>query len=337
MQGKIRSGEAGKTGDLITLMETLGGNTDTNAATLGQLLGVVKRQAVGLKKEGKPDEAERLTKAVGDLFISFAAKPNLQDKHAYFAGKALNDLGYAAKAAEILAKFPTAPEADLKARFADLPDEKKGPVRTHRSAKLELAKAYRLSNQFDKADEVLKAAMGPDEKSPGWAAKQLDYRKEAIFLLEARAAIEADGKKMNELWATANKEWGKVGREYYNVLVQPLPKDEAKRTEMIRTKDQIKPIYFGIVADNQRCLVRANSMILKDKPEALEKRFDGIANGFLTVEKQNPELTPDVREKFADILDETPNLKKKYLAAGGVMFARGPDGMLPAVATPGEK
>ena len=78
-------------------------------------------------------------------------------------------------------------------------------------------------------------------------------------------------------------------------------------------------------------------MILKDKPDALDKRFDGIAAGFVTVEKQNPELAVEVREKFADILDESPTLKKKYLAAGGAMFARSADGTLPTASIPGEK
>lgn len=326
LQGKIRGGMADKTGDLISLMETLGGNAEANAAMLGQLLGVVRQQATGLRKEGKGDEADRLTKAVGQLFITFAGKPNLPEKHLYFAGKALNDLGVPDKAIELLAKLPEASEADLKAKFADLPDEKKNAVRTHRSAKLELAKAYRLSNQFDQADAVLKKAIGSDDKNPGWAAKVLDYRKEAIYLIEARAAENTDAKKMNELWATANRDWGKLGREYYSILVQPLPKEEEKKNEMIRVKDQIKPIYFGIIADNQRCLVRANRQILKDKPDALDKRWDSIAANMITVEKQNPELATDVREKFADILDEAAELKKKYLAAGGTMFARRADG-----------
>ena len=92
----------------------------------------------------------------------------------------------------------------------------------------------------------MKTALGPDEKSPGWAAKVLDYRKEAILLIEAKAAAEADPKTMNELWATANRDWGRLGREYYAVLVQPMPKDADKRNELTRTKDQIKPIYFGV-------------------------------------------------------------------------------------------
>lgn len=329
LQGKIRGGEAGKTGDLIGLLETLGGSSDANAATLGQLLIFVRTQAQGLRKEGKGEEADRLTKAVGDLFVSFAAKPNLPDRHAYFAGKALNELGLAEKAAPILAKLPDAAEADLRAPFASLTDEKKTAVRMHRSAKLELAKAYRLSNQFELAEAVLKAALGPDEKTPGWAAKVLDYRKEMIYQLEAKAIAEADARKMNEYWALANREWGKLGREYYSVLVQPLPNDAEKRNEMTRLKDQIKPIYFGLIADNQRCLVAANGMVLKDKPDLLAKRYDSIVNSILTIEKQNPELSPDVREKFAEILDTTPALKKKYTEAGGTMFARGAAGSNP--------
>ncbi|MFO0935794.1 MAG: hypothetical protein U0798_04655 [Gemmataceae bacterium] len=337
LQGKIRAGETGQTGDLVALMELLGGNLDAHASTLAQLIAVVKQQATGLRREGKTEEADRLLKATGDLFLSFASKPKLPEKYVYFAGKSLIELGRPADAAELLVKLPDASEADLRGKFADLSEEKKSLVRTHRSAKLELAKAYRLSNQLDKADAILKAALGADEKSPGWAAKVIDYRKEAILLTEARAAAETDTKKMNTLWATANRDWGKLGREYYSVLVQPFPMDEEKRKELALAKDRIKPIYFGIIADNQRCLIQANTMILKGKPEALEKRFDNILTTIMTIEKQNPDLSLDVREKFASLLEEAPSLKAKYIASGGTMFNRNPDGSLPTTMPTMEK
>jgi tetratricopeptide (TPR) repeat protein len=325
LQGKIRGGDAGKTGELISLMETLGGSLDAHAAMLGQLLSGVRTQVQRLRNEGKSEEADRLTNAVGDLFVAFAAKPNLPDRHVYFAGKALNELLLADKAVPILAKLPEASEADLRAPFAGLSDEKKTAVRMHRSVKLELARAYRRSNQFDQAETILKAALGADEMSPGWAAKVLDYRKEWIYLIEAKAAAEPDPQKMNATLALANREWGKLGREYYSVLVQPLPNDAEKRNEIARMKDQIKPIYFGLIADNQRCLVAANGMILKDKPDVLAKRYDTIVAGILTIEKQNPDLAPEVREKFTALLDATPALRKKYAEAGGTMFVRGSD------------
>jgi hypothetical protein len=331
LQAKIRAGEADQTGDLIDMLEKLGGSIDANAATLAQLLGTVKGQAATLRKQQKPDEADKLVAAVGELFIKFAAKKDLSVKYQYFAAKSLNDLGQSSKAIDLLAGLPDAQPEDLAAKFNDLSDDKKNSVRTHRSAKLELAKAYRQTGQFAKAETVLEAAMGPEGK-PGWAAKVLDYRREAILLLEARAAA-ADGKVMNELWAKANQAWGKLAREYGGVLTQPLPKDEEKKNEAIRNRDQIKPVYFGLFADNQKCLVKANQMILKGKAEALEKRYDSIANAMKTVETQNPDLATEVREKFAEILDETPALKKRYEAAGGKMFLRNADGSLPGADT----
>ena len=40
LQGSIRSGEAGKSGDLIGLLETLGGSVEANAATLEEAYAV---------------------------------------------------------------------------------------------------------------------------------------------------------------------------------------------------------------------------------------------------------------------------------------------------------
>lgn len=328
LQTKIRSGATDQTGELIDLMEKLGGSLDANAATLGQLLGTVKNQAAALRKQKKTDDAEKLTSAVGDLFMKFAAKPNLPVKYQYFAGKALNDLGQANKAIELLKSLPEAPLEDLKKNRSELAEDRKNAVTTHYSAKLELAKAYRLTGQFDEAQNVLKAQLG-DDKEPGWAARVLDYRKEAIWLIEARAE-KASGKAVAELWGQANQAWGKLAREYGSVLSQPLPKDEDKRNEANRRREQIKPIYFKLFADSQRCLVRANAMLLKDNPDALGKRYDSIVKSIRMVETQNPDLGVDVREQYADLIDESSLLKDKYKAAGGKMFLRDASGQLPA-------
>jgi hypothetical protein len=321
LQGAIRVGETGRVKELMGVLEALGGGPDAPANALGQLLSAVVPQSNAMRRNGKADDADRLTASVAELVVAFATTPNLPARHTYFAGKALNDLGRPTQAIPLLATLPDAAEADLRAAFATLSDEKKAAVRTHRSAKLELAKAHRLAGEFDKAAAILKAATG-DDKTPGWAARLLDYRKEAIRLTEARAAAETDAKKMNELWATANRDWGKLGREYYAVLVRPLPADPEQKNELTRTKNLVKPIYFGIIADNQRCLVKANAMILKDKPEALDKKYDGVANTLVTLERQNPDLAPDVRDQFADLLNETPALKAKYAAGGGTLFLR---------------
>jgi hypothetical protein len=209
-----------------------------------------------------------------------------------------------------------------------LPEDRKNAVVTHYSAKLELAKAYRLTGQFDAAQNVLKAQLG-DDKEPGWAARVLDYRKEAIWLIEARAE-KASGKAVAELWGQANQAWGKLAREYGSVLSQPLPKEEEKRNEANRRREQIKPIYFKLFADSQRCLVRANAMLLRDNPDALGKRYDSIVKSIRMVETQNPDLGVDVREQYADVIDESSLLKDKYKAAGGKMFLRDASGQLPA-------
>lgn len=326
LQGKIRGGEADKTGSLIALMEKLGGNIDANATTLAQLLSVVKGQLAGLRKEQKNDEAYKMQNAVADLFVKFSEKPKLEPKHIYFSGKALNELGMGEKAASLLEKLPEAKPEALKAKTKDLSDEDRKAVGIHFSTKLELAKAYRIAGRYDDADKVFKAAMGEDRKS-GWAAKNLEYRKEAIFLLEAKAASTKDPKKLNENWAIANKAWSDLAKEYYGALAQPLPKEEAKRDEMNRLKDQIRPIYFGIFIDNQRCLIKANTMVLK--PDAMAKKYDNFANTVINVEKQNSNLSNDIREKFADFLSEYPIIKDKYIASGGKAFIRNPDGSLP--------
>src|SRR5205085_7164410 len=130
-----------------------------------------------------------------------AANPKLPAKTVARLGQALRGVGAYDKAIEVLSKVPAPPRENLAKSTAELPDPAaRDAVVAYQIARLESARAHRQAKQFDKADEVLKDALG-DDKAPGWA-RSLEFRKEAVLLLEDRAAEAPAGEKLKK-WKEA--------------------------------------------------------------------------------------------------------------------------------------
>lgn len=330
LQTRIRGGQVDQAADLVGLLKRLGGNLEANAQTLGLLARTVREQTADLRKKGKAAEADKLAAGVGSLFEKIAAEPNQSPAMQVLIGITLKDLGRYDRAAELFGKIPPVAEADLKAPFASLSEEKKTAVRLFRSSRLELVRAHRLAGRFDTADEVLRAATGTD-KAPGWARGSLEFRREANLILEGRAANEGDAKKKSEYWGRAKQGWDRLANEYAATLQavqrQPLPADDpVKENEEKKKRDQMKSVYFDLFADALRCVVRGNSDLLKEKPEALAPRLAKVAEQMLAVETKNANLDPTVAAKFAEMLVESPELKAQYEKAGGKAFLASPNG-----------
>ncbi len=217
LQARIKEGAVDKVGELFDLMKRLGGSLDAGITAVGQLVAAARPQAEALRKEGKAAEADRLVQGVGVVLDKVAAEPNLSPKVLLYLGTALTDMGQADRAAEVLAKVPAPPAADLARRPADLDEKARPAVQLYRQARLETARAYRVAGRFDDADKALKEAMGTKEK-PGWAAGAPDFRREAAYLLEDRAASIPDPKQAAPVWAEANRKWAELANDYLPTL-----------------------------------------------------------------------------------------------------------------------
>ncbi len=100
----------------------------------------------------------------------------------------------------------------------------------------------------------------------------------------------------------------------------PNPYWQELQAVITRLETQVKPLYYDAFYEYNRCLCRANSSLLKSNPAKLNEQFGKIANTLKDLETQNPDLSPDVRTKFTDLIDDYPALKKPYADAGGKMF-----------------
>jgi hypothetical protein len=284
-------------------------------SAMGKLLDTVEPQIADLRKKGKAKDADDLARGVGTLLDRIANEPNVSPAVLVFLGRGLREIGNTDKAVEFLNKVP-APAEGLDKPLGELDEAKRLPVVRYRNARLELARSYRAARKFADADKILADALGTKDKK-GWGANDLNFRKEHAWLLEAKAAEQANPAAATPLWAEANKEWGTMGREYQSVLVKPFPKDEKAKNDLERLKSQVKPIYFDLFFEQLRCVTKANLQLLKAKPGDISAKMAGVARQMAALEKNNPDLPAEVKAKFADLMDEVPALKAEYQKGDG--------------------
>jgi hypothetical protein len=214
LQTRLKEGAAGadKMAALFDLMKRLGGSLDASIEAVTQLVHVIRPQLDELRKEGKGDEADKLTRGVGAILDKVAAEPGITPRVRMFLGRAMKDLGNYDKAVAVLQKIPTPAAAELAKKPADLDEKNRMPVLVYRGSRLELAQTYRLAKKFDDAAKTLQEAMGTKDK-PGWAATAIDFRRESAYLLEDRAEATADPKEAMKLWAEASAKWKELDAE----------------------------------------------------------------------------------------------------------------------------
>ena len=82
-----------------------------------------------------------------------------------------------------------------------------------------------------------------------------------------------------------------------------------------------KNAFFEAFFDVNRCVVKANLQLLKSNPMKLQGSLATVAGKFVDIEKQGgADINTEVRNKYVELLDEVPELKKAYQAAGGKLF-----------------
>ncbi|MBX3400400.1 MAG: hypothetical protein KF873_16830 [Gemmataceae bacterium] len=333
LQGRIREGAVDQAAELFKLLEQLGGSVEATTDALARLVVLVRPQIDELKKQMKDDEAQKLTDVVGKLLGEQAAKEKLSARALAFLGRSLRDLGLYEKALEVLAKVPAVDEATLKLPTASLDAEKRDAVIAYQIAQIEQIRSYRLTKQFDKADELLLPAVGKDGKS-GWA-KSLEFRRERVFVMEDRAT-EAPKDKKGDLWKEAYAGWTDVLRPYVANVTARIPKD-ANVERVKQDREKLYPVILDLYVEEKRCLAKANTELLAANPMKLASQLNAFGKQIATLEKGYAKgLATDVRERFNTLLQEFPDMMAGYKEAGGVAFLD-PTADLPTAAVPMEE
>ena len=326
LQTRIRQGDIDAAEALFKKLETLGGSLEATVSALSQLLGMIRPQLDELRKQGEEGQPQydKLVAGISKLLDEIAARPNLGPREFVFLGKSLKDIGSYERAVPILEKVPPPAKPELlnEKNPNTIPDEAdRLSVVFYRGAQLELAQAYREAGMVAESERLLADAMGTDE-NPGWAKTSPDFRKEALYTMEAKAEAIPTPVEAQPIWKEAQAGWGKIAGEYQAYLRQPLPADPQKAAERKRIEPQVKAMYFGTLYEYLRCLARANKSMLSDNPDNLAKSFGGLANYIKKVNETNPEMDAEVRAKFDGLLAEYPQLNDEYVKVGGAPFVK---------------
>lgn len=90
-----------------------------------------------------------------------------------------------------------------------------------------------------------------------------------------------------------------------------------------RLESTVKPLFYDAFFEYNRCIARANTSMLKGKPN-LADQHRKLAEKLKELQEKNPDLSPDVQAKFTDLLEDYPELDKQYKAIGGKPFQSAP-------------
>lgn len=320
LQGNIREG-GDAAAELFGLLEKFGGRADV----LVSLVAQVKPQIDELRKENNAEAADKLVASLSAILEKQSGDDKLTARTRARIGGALRSIGAHDKAIAVLSAMAPAPDEELRKPINQLQDpEIREQVIAHHISRLELARAYRGAKQFDQADQVLKDALGEDQK-PGWT-RSLEYRRESVLLLEDRAeAGPADQQLAN--WKAALDGWTQIVREYQTAVTRPpkeAAKDPARMEAWQRDREKIIPIYLGVYCDLQRCLARANTKLIADPAKRAEKLLK-IGETVHEVESINEKgLSTEVIAAYSELLQDFPSVREGYEKAGGKLFLNAP-------------
>ena len=85
-------------------------------------------------------------------------------------------------------------------------------------------------------------------------------------------------------------------------------------------REKLKPVWLDLACDLRRCIARANSQIIPD-PAKLSDSLAKMGAALVGLETANATaLTPEVKEKYRDLLNAYPAMKEEYKKRGGKAF-----------------
>lgn len=331
-QGKVPEATA-----MLDLLVKAGGTIESNQPTLEMMARELAARIPALTKEGrtnpvKAKEAEDLKAGLAILVKRLGAVPNLTPVSITFLGQTLFTVGQYEDALKEFAKIQPPTRADWvtvdPATIADVTERNKlqNESRNYRFAQLYTLRCLRMLNKLPEAESLAATIVGtPDKK--GWGASNIEIRKERALLAEAKGASLMDLKAAGAEWKKALDLWTTLFR-FAEQQIKELPPDATPEQARL-----VKSAYFDAYFEIQRVMIEANLQLLKGKP-SLARAIADVAKKIVAMEVDNkiPQLekdgkgiiTPEVWNRYCDLLEKYADLKAGYTAAGGKFFLERP-------------
>ena len=318
---KVKQAKAAEAEALLNLIAKAGGKIEDSLPLLEPVGRELAAHMVKLRKQGKKDEADALGAGLAVLLNKISAVEKLPTTTILFVGQMLIEVGEHARAIEMLKKIPPPDFAgwDTK-KPEEIPQELLGrlqtQIRSYASAQYGIARALRLNKKFDEAEQLLRNIIGENDK-PGWGSGRLYFRRELATLYEDKGAA-ATGKAALMEWSKAMNEWKILLNIQHARLQRPPANTTAEQMKQFRNS------FADAFFDLNRCVVKANQQLLKNPQFAskLQKTYADVGKRFADMEKQIPaaDWDPEVRNRYADFLQEVPNIVDSFKGNGGKLF-----------------
>lgn len=327
-------GDAAGAGKMLELLKAAGGGVEANQSALELAARELAAQIPDLRRDGKAKEATDLGAGLSLLLKEFTALKELPAPTILFLGQTFYTVEQYDDAVREFQRIKPPSDAGWATRRIEDYDpmvraQISREIREYRFAQLYLAKSYRGAKKFDEAEKLLTAAIGtPADEPKKYAYTSLDFRRELAAVYEAKAAaLAADAKAAGAEWGKAQKEWNGI-EAFARVGLKAL-KADSPREEVRRVRSAYLDAYF----DTLRVVVDSNKQLNKN-PATLNDRLEGVArsiakaeNDYRLVElekKGEGILTPEVWQRYHDLLDKNPQMKAAYKAGGGKLFLDAP-------------
>jgi hypothetical protein len=330
LRSSVQEGDIDRAQEILKQLQHV--SVKDSAGAGGPLVAVLKEVQSQISEMRRTDPMR--LKDTLDKFTSFlealAKQPNLARDVKILLAQGFSSLDKPARAIELLTsieapkeKDPGAPPKssgddaayeDAKAKYDTAKAAYDAAWKPHWFAQLVHVRALRQAGRlaedkaeraksFAAADELLDEMIGTGQK-PGWAFNSLEVRREKIFLLEDQ-----------EKWQEAMSAWVAMQKPFAKFSIPP--KDERET--------RIRAAYYEVRFYMVRlvCLSKHKMKDLKKKEADLRKLATQI------VQQEKDPQTSDfggasVRRLYQDWLEDEPEMRKAYEAAGGKALL--PDG-----------
>ena len=313
MTACVQDKKVDKASELLEVLQSGGGTIESNLTVMQQLVGAIRGQIEGLKKEAKVDEAKELSESFTQFLDKIAENPKLPNAAITFLGNGYQSVDQPAKAVKLyedtLAKqFTNTGKTD-----AEKEEQAKAHEVFRRKLQVEEVKALRMAGgdeNFKKATAMMReivgdpiAAKGPPK---GWGYSNIAIRKEYIYLLEEQKQFGA---------AIAN--WTRMSKEF----VPSIPGKPKEGDKDGATKASKRNLFFELNYEAQRASAKAYATadlakIKKDKA-FVDGKLEDIGQKLHDLLETNTDILPDLREKIIALVMEYPQVRKKFEALGG--------------------
>jgi hypothetical protein len=315
LRAAIQENKADQARQALELLQkaTPAAGVDSANDRLLRLVRDLKREADELKAKGEAAKRDRLDKGLVAFLDELAKPQRLTPPVRLFLAQAFSGLERHDRAAELLKDItPPKPGDEDATRF-------------YHFARVALAREYRLGKQFNPAKQVL------DEALASWGKTNLDVRKEVVFLLGDAGNYAGAARTCREMQGMLQRS----RTDYERAVLAERAADEAERaakTEEERTKAQtaraeaqavkaraqpLREAYWEFYFYEVRAVLKNDLKRAKDAADK-ETRLARVAAAIKKLEDGQDDFGGgDLKQKYLELVEGEPLLKKKYFEAQG--------------------